>query len=123
VHRLRQAEQRVAAANSWEDRGFVFSQPNGHPIEARRDCLDWKALLKTAGIRDARLHDARHTAATMLLLLKVPDRAVMDIMGWAQVTMTKRYQHITTELTTMIADQVGGLYWSTTAEPRDDDDP
>lgn len=57
----------------------------------------------------------------MLLLLKVPDRAVMDVMGWAQVTMTKRYQHITTELTTMIAEQLGGLYWSTD-DPTDGDD-
>lgn len=58
----------------------------------------------------------------MLLLLKVPDRAVMDIMGWAQVTMTKRYQHITTELTTMIAEQVGGLYWSATEGTEYDED-
>jgi hypothetical protein len=35
------------------------------------------------------------------------------MLGWAQVSMTKRYQHITTELTTMIADQVGNPYWST----------
>ncbi len=29
----------------------------------------------------------------------------MDVMEWAQVTMTKRYQHITSEPTTMIADR------------------
>jgi len=35
-----------------------------------------------AGLRDARLHDARHTAATVLLLLDVPVRTVMSLMGW-----------------------------------------
>jgi integrase len=64
-----------------------------------------------AGVRDARLHDARHTAATMLLLLGVPSRAVMDVMGWSQASMTTRYQHITTELTLSIANQVGELFW------------
>jgi integrase len=111
-HQSRQRREQEQARNVWRDKGWVFTNRLGGPVHPRVDHDAWKCLLKTAGVRDARLHDARHTAATMLLLLGVPDRAVMDIMGWAQVTMTKRYQHITTELTTMIADQVGGLYWS-----------
>lgn len=111
-HRTRQKQDQERARNLWRDGGWMFANRLGGPVHHRVDHDAWKALLKSAGVRDARLHDARHTAATMLLLLKVPDRAVMDIMGWAQVTMTKRYQRITTELTTMIADQVGGLYWS-----------
>lgn len=112
AHRARQEQERQLARTLWVDGDWVFANRLGGLVHPRIDHDTWKALLKKAGVRDARLHDARHTAATMLLLLKVPDRAVMDIMGWAQVTMTKRYQHITTELTTMIADQVGGLYWS-----------
>ncbi len=47
----------------------------------------------------------------------------MDVMGWSQVTMTTRYQHITTELTAAIADQLGGLFWADpeTSEEGDDD--
>ena len=67
AHRVRQAEQWLAAANVWEDGGFVFCQANGRPIDARRDWKEWKSLLQAAGVRDARLHDARHTAATLLL--------------------------------------------------------
>jgi integrase len=47
----------------------------------------------------------------MLLVLGVPQRAVMDVMGWSESSMAARYQHITTELTSAIADQVGGPYW------------
>lgn len=54
--------------------------------------------------------------AGMLLALGVPTTAVMDIMGWSQAAMAKRYQHSTSEITQAIADKVGGLYWS------DDDD-
>ncbi|MGH3427365.1 MAG: tyrosine-type recombinase/integrase [Pseudonocardiaceae bacterium] len=67
------------------------------------ETCEWKRSLERAGVPERRLHDARHTAATVLL--GVPDRAVMDVMEWAQVTMTKRYQHITSEPTTMIADR------------------
>ncbi|WP_344220640.1 tyrosine-type recombinase/integrase [Kribbella sancticallisti] len=51
-----------------------------------------------AGIRNGRLHDARHAAATVLLMLAVPERAVMDLMGWPASSMVKRYQHITAQI-------------------------
>lgn len=62
-------------------------------------------------MRDARLHDARHTAATVLLILGVPERAVMDIMGWSHSGMTTRYQHLTGTIRNDIAGKVGDLLW------------
>ena len=73
----------------------MFTQPTGKPIDPRRDHQEWKALLEEAGICEARLHDARHTAATTLLLLGVPERAVMEVMGWSNAAMVKRYAHVT----------------------------
>lgn len=78
---MRQHEQRVVAAIVWEAGGFVFCQGNGRPMDARRDWQAWKALLNSAGVRNARLHDARHTAATMLLQQGVPARVAMQIPG------------------------------------------
>jgi integrase len=113
THRARQAEQRLAAANTWEDRGFVFCQPNGRPIDARRDWLDWKAVLKAAGIRDARLHDARHTAATLLLQQGVPARVVMEILGHSQISLTLgTYSHVVPELAHEAAERMGDALWS-----------
>ena len=43
--------------------------------------------LKAAGVRDARLHGARHTAVTVLLVLGVTERTVMGIMGWSSTAM------------------------------------
>jgi integrase len=53
----------------------------------------------------------------MLLVLNVPTRAVMDVMGWSQASMTSRYQHVPNELRRGIADQLGGLLWT----PDDDE--
>lgn len=95
LHRTEQDRERQHAGTEWHDGGWMFTQPTGKPIDPRRDLADWKTLLAEAGVRDARLHDARHTAATVLLLLGVPDRAVMDFMGWSNSAMAKRYQHMT----------------------------
>jgi integrase len=68
-------------------------------------------LLASAGVRDGRLHDARHTAATVLLLLGVPERAVMGLMGWSNSGMAARYQHLAAAVHRDIARRVGGLLW------------
>ena len=81
------------------------------PDRPRADYKEWRTLVREANLRPARLHDARHTAATMLLVLKVPTRAVMNMMGWSQASMATRYQHLPAEVLTGIADQVGGLLW------------
>ncbi|GGM82226.1 site-specific integrase [Longimycelium tulufanense] len=110
-HKTTQAAEREHAGSLWQEGGWVFAQPNGRPIDPRADHREWKTLLEAAGVRDARLHDARHTAATMLLALGVPARAVMEIMGWSQLSMTQRYQHVTSDLVANIAEQVGDLFW------------
>jgi integrase len=69
----------------------------------------WKSLLRKAKVRDARLHDARHTAATML---QVPLPAVMEILGWSDPSIAKWYMYVTDELVTAIAHDVGELLWT-----------
>ncbi len=52
----------------------------------------------------------------MLLVLGVPQRAVMDLMGWSHTSMTLRYQHLSGQVRRDIAEQLGGLLWTTTTE-------
>jgi integrase len=59
----------------------VFAQPNSRLIDPQRDWTEWKVLLREAGVRDARLHDARHTAARLLLTQGVDVRVAMAILG------------------------------------------
>ena len=45
-------------------------------------------------MRDARLHDVRHTAATFILQAGILDRVAQSMMGWSDGKMAKRYQHV-----------------------------
>lgn len=80
-----------------------------------------EALLKDAGLREGRLHDARHTAARVLLILRQPTPTVMSLMGWSSESMAARYQHGTDTLRNQVASQVGELIWKPIAEPSDQD--
>jgi integrase len=117
-HRAAQAIERAHAADLWRDEGWVFTNRLGSPVHPTVDYESWKALLREANVRTARLHDARHTAATMLLVLRVPLPAVMEIMGWSDASIAKRYMHVPAEFLAAIAEQVGGFAW---APPTDED--
>ena len=110
-HREFQARERAAARQLWTEKGYVFTSPTGEPLIPNTDYHHWKELLQEAGVRDARLHDARHTACTVLLHPRSP-RAHRDaIMGWSSASMAKRYQHVTDPLLHDTAQRVQGALW------------
>jgi integrase len=112
AHREEQDRERAVAAQLWVETGRVFTNELGEAIKPNTDYHAWKALLKRAGVRDARLHDARHTAATVLLVLGVPERTVMGIMGWSSTNMAARYQHVSDPIRRSVAKLVDGLIWA-----------
>ncbi|PXY34222.1 integrase [Prauserella coralliicola] len=119
-HQEAQEAERKLAGDVWVEGGWMFAQPTGKPTDPRADYGEWKDVLKAAEVREARLHDARHTAATFLLVLGVAQRAVMDVMGWSKIDMAQRYQHVPDELRRNIASQLGGLLWQASDDGEDD---
>lgn len=91
---------------------LVFSQVNGRPVDARSDWAAWKAFLAAAGVPAVRVHDARHTAATLLLLMGVDGRVVMEMMGWSQASMLKRYQHVLDEMKVAASVKMTEALWT-----------
>ncbi|MFD5454612.1 tyrosine-type recombinase/integrase [Streptomyces olivaceus] len=123
VHRTKQDAERAAAGDDWVDEGWLFATPTGRGTSPRTDYDDWKELLEDAKVRDGRLHDARHTAATVLLILGVSERAVMGLMGWSTTAMAVRYQHMVDSVRNDVAHRVDGLIWKPAGDrPTDDDD-
>ena len=99
-------------ARSGQNLDLVFAQPNGKAIERKSDWRAWKSLLHEAGVRDIRLHDGRHTAATLLLSEGVHPRVVMEVLGHAQMrTTTDTYSHVMPALGRDAADRMGRALW------------
>ncbi|MFG2579387.1 tyrosine-type recombinase/integrase [Streptomyces solisilvae] len=55
------------------------------PRNLNRSCSRLTAL---AGLRPIRLHDARHSCATLLTAAGVAPRVLMEILGHSQISMT-----------------------------------
>lgn len=102
-HREVQLLQRSKVWAPWVDQDsvehdLVFCWTSGQPVHYRSDWQAWKDFLKSAGVADGHVHDGGHTAATALLLLGIDARVVMEILGWSQMSMLTRYQHILEEM-------------------------
>jgi integrase len=112
VHRAWQNRERLTAGTEWVDCDLLFARENGTAIDPKEDFRAWKQLLTDAGVRDARLHDARHTAATIMLTMGVPARVVMQVLGHSQITLTLgTYSHVAPELAAEAAERVGRALW------------
>ena len=94
-HRVRQLEARLAAGKHWQERGFVFASSIGSALEPRNVTRQFKALLTVANLLNIRIHDLRHSCATLLLVQGVSPRVVMETLGHSQVSLTlNTYSHV-----------------------------
>lgn len=96
---------------------LVFDRPDGRCRDHRQDWAAWKALMVDAGVPPVRLHDARHTAATSMLLLGIDPKVVMSLFGWTQTAMLDRYQHVLDDMKKDAAKLVGAAMLAPPAPP------
>ncbi len=95
THRVRQLEARLVAGGRWADGDFVFASSTGTPMDPRNVTRQFKALLKEAELPDMRLHDLRHSCATLLLAQGVDPRTIMETLGHSQISLTlNTYSHV-----------------------------
>lgn len=123
THRQEQQQEREYAGQAWQEHDLVLVQVDGKPIDPRADWPAWKALLDRAEVRDARLHDARHTAATLLLQQEVSARVAMQVLGHSQISLTLgTYSHVLPELALEAAASMQTALWGEAHEvPRAND--
>jgi integrase len=109
-HKAAQLGERMLAGSEWQDEDLVFAQVNGRPIDKKTDYDDWTRLLQAAGVRHVRLHDGRHTAATLLLSENVHPWVVMELLGHSQMRTTMDiYSHVMPALAREAADRTSTL--------------
>jgi integrase len=94
-HRARQWEERLAAGEAWEATDHLFVDELGHPYRPETLSRQFTKLSKAAGLRTIRLHDTRHTAASLMLAAGEAPKVVAETLGHSSPTITVNvYQHL-----------------------------
>lgn len=98
-HRDRQAFQRRAMGDLWQDHDLVFCREDGLPISVHVVRHTWNRLLIEAGLPHVRIHDMRHTAATLLRNAGMDLKVLQTMLGHKTFSMTADlYTHVEPEL-------------------------
>jgi integrase len=118
THRERQLAERDAAGDAYQDADLIFCDELGRPIYPQRLTERFAALRKTAGIRPGRLHDVRHSHATLLLtgdakaeIPPTPLHVVSARLGHASPMVTLSvYAHVLPASDEHAADAIGRVF-------------
>jgi integrase len=88
-HRVKQAEEKPRLGSLWQDNGLVFSTTTGTTTSGTNLLGRYfKPLLKQADLPAIRLHDLRHTCATILLMAGKHPKYVQELLGHASISIT-----------------------------------
>ena len=87
-HKNRQDILKKELKATYKDQDLVFARETGSPYypDSLRKVLH--RILKKVGIGPIRVHDLRHTCATLLMLSGAPAKVVQEILGHSNISIT-----------------------------------
>jgi integrase len=110
LHRKDQLEQRLLVGPDFHDDGLVFALPDGQPLNPEYVSRRFQRLVGATGLPSVRLHDLRHTHATLALAAGVPTRILSGRLGHSAMAVTTDiYQHAIPDLEATFAEQIASL--------------
>ncbi len=96
AHKGRQAEEKLLAADVYENDNFVFCTEIGRPLDAKNVRRAYERALNSVDIRYRKFHAIRHTYATRLFEQGVPIKTVQTLLGHSNFNTTLDiYTHVT----------------------------
>jgi integrase len=99
-HRKSQNQMKLKTGRAWHDNDFIFCNDDGSSINAenlyhRR----FKRIIKKAGLRSIRIHDLRHTFASILIAAGHNIKYIQSQLGHSSIKITLDiYGHLMPEV-------------------------
>lgn len=110
-HRRWQLEERLAAGSAWRNTGLVFTTPLGGALEPRNVNRMFHSPCKKADVPQLRVHDLRHSCATLLFTMGVQPATVQKILRHSSITVTTgTYVEVIEAVQRDALDSMGSLF-------------
>lgn len=107
-HREQQERDRALLGHPLTDEDLVFSTIDAKPLRPNTITRAWSMLAKKTGLKVIRLHDARHTHASLLLKWGVSPKVCQERLGHADIGTTLNiYGHVMPGMQQAAADLFG----------------
>ncbi len=94
-HRAQQEKMRQSLGLTFTDDDLVFCHIDGKPLLPDSITHAWHKLARLSGLKGIRLHDARHTHASLMLKQGIHPKIVQERLGHASIQITlDTYSHV-----------------------------
>ncbi len=115
--RARRAQERLLVGPAYVDNDLVFARPDGHPQHPEHFSMAFDRRVARHRLPRIRLHDLRHTWATLALAAGVDVKIVSERLGHASAKITwDIYQHVTPTMQSNAAETVATLIFGPAQE-------
>ena len=95
LHRKRQKQERELWGRDYEDHDLVVCKENGTPLHPQTYSQAFERTVKKTELPRIRLHDLRHTHATIALSAGIPTKVISERLGHENPAFTlKQYAHV-----------------------------
>ena len=106
-----QADEAQEWGDAWHNTGYVFTAEDGQLMHPDLVTKRFKDAVTAAPVPLIRLHDLRHTFATLALKAGVPLKVVSMMLGHSNINITAdTYQHVNLEMLSDAAARVAALF-------------
>lgn len=110
-HLNRQRQERLALGPDWTDSGYVFVDEAGVEYHPHRFTKMFEDAVKKTGAPKIRLHDTRHTMASLALEAGVHPKVVQEQLGHSAIAVTlDTYSHVPQAVRRDSTDKIAGLF-------------
>ena len=110
-HRETHEKARALMGVALKEDDLVFAWPDGRPMLPDTVSHAWEKLVNRLGLRGVRLHDARHTHATLLLGQGVNIKIISERLGHSSTALTLDvYSHVLPGIQEAAARRLGGAF-------------
>lgn len=107
TYQRRQLEWRLQAGPVWMNTGFVFTNELGDHLSPHTVHHNYKRIVKSIGLPDARFHDLRHSYAVAAIRSGDDIKTVQGNLGHATASFTLDvYGHVTDQMKRESADRM-----------------
>lgn len=109
-HRDRQAAERAEFGPEYDDRDLVICAEDGSPIHPQSFSQAFDRAVGRIDLRKIRLHDLRHTHATIAVKAGVPVKVISERLGHeSPAFMLKQYAHVVPGMQAEAAERIAAV--------------
>jgi len=119
--KLGQTEERLLVGSGWANHDLVFTKPDGTPLHPERVSREFQRRIERINrdrqdddkLTRIRLHDLRHTWATLAMQSGIPPKVVQERLGHSRISITLDiYSHVSPGMQQEAADLIASQIYA-----------